>query len=89
MGHDPQRFYTLWTLKESLVKAVGIGLNTEVPLIPSLPFLQGQAVRWQGRLWYGQSQALEDGRYILSWVSETPLQPRVFCYPCIEPPKGP
>ncbi len=75
---NKERFFELWTLKESLAKAVGEGLHLPIKDIEVLPFLQKKPVRWQGNEWYGYTQRLQDGAYILSCVTTEKTRPEVM-----------
>lgn len=64
MDADPlERFHVLWTLKESVVKATGLGLNLRPDSFEVLPFLGGAPVALNGRLWHAASGALDGYRY--------------------------
>lgn len=64
MEADPvQRFHVLWTMKESVMKAAGLGVNLEPGGFEVLPFLRGAPVSLLGRSWYAACGALADCRY--------------------------
>ena len=48
----PERFFTLWTLKESLMKAAGLGLQLQPDSFEVLPFLRNEPVFLLGKEWY-------------------------------------
>ncbi len=77
---NKERFFEIWTLKESLAKAVGEGLHLPVKESEVLPFLQNKPVRWQGNEWYGYTQRLQNGEYILSCVTTKKTRPEVTDY---------
>ena len=62
MSKDPpERFYLLWTWKESLIKAGGMSL--EPRSFDVLPFTEGRPLRLNGRLWYGASDSMAGYRF--------------------------
>ena len=65
MGQDNplERFYALWTWKESVMKATGLGMALEPASFEVLPFTQGKPVFLRDTLWYAQSGALDGYRY--------------------------
>lgn len=75
---DMERLYKLWTLKESLSKAIGIGLGMPLKTVSVLPFLFVESVRWQGKSWYGSCRSVDEGKYILSCVSQTKEKPEII-----------
>ena len=53
MQEDPlERFFRLWTWKESVMKATGLGMNLEPRSFEVLPFAGGEEVRVSDRQWY-------------------------------------
>ena len=53
MQEDPvARFFRLWTWKESVMKATGLGMNLEPRSFEVLPFADGEGVRVKDRQWY-------------------------------------
>ena len=53
MQEDPaERFFRLWTWKESVMKATGLGMNLEPRSFEVLPFAGGEGIRVTGRQWY-------------------------------------
>lgn len=53
MAEDPlRRFFRLWTWKESVMKATGMGMQLEPRSFEVLPFAEGLPVRLLGRNWY-------------------------------------
>ncbi|MDO4478235.1 MAG: 4'-phosphopantetheinyl transferase superfamily protein [Lachnospiraceae bacterium] len=71
VGRNLTAFYKVWTLKESLAKAVGTGLQMTFKDISVLPFLEGRAVSCQGALWYGHAEAFDDGAYVIACVTQS------------------
>lgn len=59
----PERFHTLWTLKESVMKATGLGLNLPPNRFEVLPLCAGAPLSLRGRDWHASSGALGDCRY--------------------------
>lgn len=59
---DAARFCTLWTLKESMMKATGLGMKLEPRRIDVLPFTEGKPVSLQGTLWHAWSGGPEGHR---------------------------
>lgn len=62
-----ERFHTLWTYKESLIKAAGTGMSIEPASVDVLPFCNDRPVTLMGRKWYARS--LEITGYSLSVCS--------------------
>lgn len=57
MKKDPvERFFRLWTWKESVMKATGLGMNLAPQSFEVLPFLEGEPVRLFGKSWYALSE---------------------------------
>ena len=55
MQADPvKRFFRLWTWKESVMKATGLGMSLEPRTFEVLPFAEGKEIRILGRHWYAQ-----------------------------------
>ena len=53
MRGDPlNRFFQLWTWKESVMKAAGLGMNLVPRTFEVLPFVRGQSVQAAGGTWY-------------------------------------
>lgn len=74
MAQDPmERFFRLWTWKESVMKATGLGLALEPRRLEVLPFAGGGAVHACGRDWYARGGSL-DG-YVFSVCADAPLAP--------------
>ncbi len=72
MNEDPlERFYLLWTWKESLMKAVGKGMNLEPLSFEVLPFDQKRPLRLCGKTWYAASGSR--GGYRFSACAATPI----------------
>ena len=73
MNEDPfDRFYTLWTLKESLMKATGLGFQLEPPGFEVLPFLQGRPVIQQEKEWFAATGKIPG--YHFSVCTRTPIE---------------
>ena len=74
MSGDPLiRFFQLWTWKESVMKATGLGLSLEPRRFEVLPFAEGKPVQLLGREWHARSGRL-DG-YVFSVCADEPLGP--------------
>ena len=64
MGEQPlERFHTLWTLKESLMKATGLGFQLRPDSFDALPFLQNKSVFLQERAWYAAESGIPGYRF--------------------------
>ena len=63
MDDDPERFYQLWTLKESLLKAVGMGMALEPVTVNVLPFVKRQPLYLNGQLWYAATNRIAGYRF--------------------------
>ena len=61
--HPAERFYQLWTWKESLIKAIGKGLSLEPKTFDVLPFAEHQPLPMDGRLWYAASGGIAGYKY--------------------------
>lgn len=78
MNRDLNRFFTLWTLKESVMKACGRGFDLD-PLCIDPEFLDDQAtwtVRVDNRTYFGTSNLLkhnEEEFYVVSACSSSEL----------------
>jgi len=80
MEEEPvERFYTLWTLKESLMKAVGLGFRLPPDSFEVLPFLRNEAIDLFGKKWYAAFGGVPGYRFSVSstmpvgqpvWVEE-------------------
>ena len=56
MNRQPvERFYQLWTWKESLIKAIGTGFSLEPVTFEVLPFTEHRPLCLNKRLWYAAS----------------------------------
>jgi 4'-phosphopantetheinyl transferase len=72
MNEEPlERFYRLWTWKESLIKALGTGMSLEPKTFEVLPFMENQPIRMYGQLWYAASGSIPGYRF--SVCSSSPL----------------
>ena len=55
MEEDPvNRFFQLWTWKESVMKATGLGMELAPGSFEVLPFAEGREIRLLDRQWYAQ-----------------------------------
>ena len=72
MNESPDsRFYELWTLKESVIKLDGRGLQVDLRSFSVLPLTGGKPIVWENGLIYGGSTRL-DGCTV-SVCSERPV----------------
>lgn len=72
MAADPvNRFFRLWTWKESVMKATGMGMSLAPQTFEVLPFSKGHPVFLQDRAWYARGGDL-DG-YSYSVCSDEPI----------------
>lgn len=72
MAEDPlSRFYRLWTWKESVMKAAGLGLSLAPQSFEALPFASGGSILVRGQRWYARGGML-DG-YAFSVCSDEPV----------------
>lgn len=62
-GNPVERFYQLWTWKESLMKAIGRGLSLEPRALDVLPFAEHRPLSLDGRLWYAAAGGIAGYRY--------------------------
>ncbi|MBR5089800.1 MAG: 4'-phosphopantetheinyl transferase superfamily protein [Ruminiclostridium sp.] len=61
MSSDPVvRFHRLWTLKESLLKAVGTGLVDNMKSVEIIPFIAGAPVTYSKTVWYASEARYKD-----------------------------
>lgn len=58
-----ERFHTLWTLKESVMKATGLGLSLKPDSFEVLPLCLGAPMALHGRVWHAAFGAIGDYRY--------------------------
>ena len=82
MAEDPlRRFFRLWTWKESVMKATGLGMQLEPRSFEVLPFAEGLPVRLLGRTWYacggeydgyGFSVCTDEPAGRVRWIEITP-----------------
>ena len=64
MNGDPiERFYQLWTWKESLIKALGTGMSLEPKTFDVMPFAEDQPVSLNGQSWYAASGSIPGYRF--------------------------
>lgn len=64
MAESPlERFHILWTLKESVMKASGLGMNLKPDSFEVLPFFDHAPLSLLGRSWHAAYGALGDYRY--------------------------
>ena len=64
MSDDPlPRFYTLWTWKESVMKATGQGMNLEPRSFEALPFVRKEPIVVDELRWYGATGGIEGYRF--------------------------
>jgi len=77
MREDPlERFFQLWTWKESVMKATGRGIALEPGSFEVLPFTKAQAVRIEGRDWYASGGRWDNCRF--SVCADEPIGHVVF-----------
>ena len=63
MAEDPEeRFFMLWTWKESVMKATGMGMTLTPESFEVLPFAEGKPVRIADRNWYAWGGRLAQSR---------------------------
>lgn len=60
LGEDVKRFYQLWTLKESVMKACSKGLAIAANSFEVLPFFQNKSVIVDGITYYGTVTEFEE-----------------------------
>lgn len=64
MRGDPlNRFFQLWTWKESVMKAAGLGMNLVPRTFEVLPFVRGQSVQAAGGTWYASGGTWDNCRF--------------------------
>ena len=54
-----ERFHRLWTWKESVMKALGLGLGLDPKCFDVTPFIRGEGIRIRGGSWYAFAGTLE------------------------------
>ena len=59
------RFHRLWTMKESLLKAYGSGIDDDLPSVSVMPFVYGKPLSYKGRLWYAKDMPYGNYRICL------------------------
>ena len=74
-AQNEERFFTVWTLKESVVKAVGLGLRLKLNSFSVLPLLRANSIAVEGVTLYGQTLSLPG--HALSVVSAQPFDSAV------------
>ena len=68
-GENPsERFYTLWTMKESVMKATGQGLALATKSFSVVPAFEGENIKIEGKAFYPESFTFDD--YVLSVCRE-------------------
>jgi len=80
VGDDPERFTRLWTLKEGLSKAIGLGLFMDFRAVSVLPALEEKPILYDGVPYCGFSRLLFDGSYALAALSEEKEAPEILPY---------
>ena len=63
---DNKTFFEIWTSKESLVKAIGTGIISNMGSVPSLPI--NGVKQYKSRIWY--SKSLTKSNYVISITLE-------------------
>ena len=58
-----ESFHILWTLKESVMKATGLGMRLKAESFEVLPFCFGAPIALLGRTWYAATGTLDSHRY--------------------------
>jgi len=79
MSRDPvRRFFQLWTWKESVMKATGLGVTLDPASFEVMPFTRNEPVLLDGNRWYAASGLLEG--YAFSVCAACPVLPslRIF-----------
>lgn len=77
MKSDPvNRFYRLWTWKESLMKASGLGMQLEPQSFEVLPFAEGRSVYAAGQTWYAWADGMEG--YTYSICADRPVHGAIW-----------
>ena len=71
-----ERFFRIWTWKESVMKAVGMGLGLDPRSFEVLPFAQKKPALVQGRLWYAWEDRLEQS--CISVCADEPIKVHQF-----------
>ncbi len=73
MQKDPlERFFRLWTLKESVMKATGLGMNLPPGSFEVLPLAEGKPATILGRCWYAWEGQADPCR--ISVCTEEPFE---------------
>jgi len=78
MNEDPiNRFFHLWTWKESVMKAAGMGLRLAPRSFEVLPFTEGKPARILDQNWYAQKEKTDNS--CISICADEPIgQPRLI-----------
>ena len=73
LAEEPlQRFFRLWVLKESVMKATGMGMNLEPISFDVMPFISGEPIILDGRKWYARELFIDDCR--IAVCSDSPIE---------------
>ena len=72
IGGDPARFHMLWTLKESLMKATGLGFEMQPQSVDVLPLPDHRPVYLHGQAWYAATGSIPGYRF--SVCGKTPIE---------------
>ncbi len=75
---DLKRFYQIWTLKESLLKAAGEGLDMPFNKISVLALIKGESIIYKDKTLYGGTTSFGQDAYVLSWVSDQKTNPQII-----------
>ena len=79
------RFFTLWTLKESALKAVGTGLHRDPRKLDALPLQRGEAIRLEDTLLSAGTQVFDGHVLSVCSVPVTPLRSSLPTPPATAP----
>ncbi|MDO4521509.1 MAG: 4'-phosphopantetheinyl transferase superfamily protein [Eubacteriales bacterium] len=78
VNDDLKSFYQIWTLKESLLKAVEEDGDMPFNQISVLELIKGESIIYKGKTLYGGTRCFEQEEYVLSWVSDKKTNPRII-----------